>query len=252
MKTSKIIFNILLFIAVVVMAYFCVVSILTPIKFDETRTARETAVIKNLKSLRDAEIEYQRHYGRFTDNADSLLIFLRTVPKKEVLKEGSLTDNQLEAGLTETKAVKIMDAAKAKAQKKQSFANDDELYAYVWENDADVRKNGLQGFRRDTIAKNMIETIYKGEYNETTIGNIIYIPYSNGQQYEFEVNDNYTTSQGIHVPLFEVRAPFSKYLGDLNKQELINLIDKEEQLDKYAGLKVGSVDAPNNNAGNWE
>ena len=26
----------------------------------------------------------------------------------------------------------------------------------------------------------------------------------------------------------------------------------EEELNRYTGLKVGSVDEPNNNAGNWE
>ena len=38
----------------------------------------------------------------------------------------------------------------------------------------------------------------------------------------------------------------------MNKQELVNLVDREEKLDHYAGLKVGDVYAPNNNAGNWE
>ena len=58
--------------------------------------------------------------------------------------------------------------------------------------------------------------------------------------------------QGIKVPIFEIRAHYDTYLHDLNKQERVNLIDKEEKLDHYPGLKVGSVDAPNNNAGNWE
>jgi hypothetical protein len=54
------------------------------------------------------------------------------------------------------------------------------------------------------------------------------------------------------VPIFEIRAHYNTYLHDLNKQELVNLIDKEQKLDHYPGLKVGSIDAPNNNAGNWE
>ena len=48
------------------------------------------------------------------------------------------------------------------------------------------------------------------------------------------------------------RAPFESYLADLNQQELVNLIDRETKLDHYAGLKVGDIYAPNNNAGNWE
>ena len=126
------------------------------------------------------------------------------------------------------------------------------LYAYIWENDADVKKNGLQGFRRDTIELNMLQALYKGEYDENSIDAIITIPYSNGQRFEMETNNDYKTSQGISVPLFEARAPYESYLGDLNKQELVNLIDRENKLDHFPGLKVGDVYSPNNNAGNWE
>lgn len=242
----------LLTIAAVVMAYFCVMSVVTPISFENTRTEREVAVVQNLMHIRTAELEFNREHGRFTADLDSLVLFLKTTPKKEVLKEGSLTDKQLEAGLNEHKAVKIMEKAKAKAQKKQTFESDDALYAYIWENDKEVINNGLAGFRRDTIEKNMIETLFKGALTAENVDQIIYIPYTNKQRFELEVNNEYKTSQGISVPLFEARAPFSTYLGDLNEQELVNLIDKEQKLDHYAGLKVGSIDAPNNNAGNWE
>lgn len=242
----------LLSIAAVVMAYFCVMSVVTPITFENTRTEREVAVVQNLMHLRTAELEFNREHGRFTADLDSLVLFLKTTPKKEVLKEGSLTDKQLEAGLNEHKAVKIMETAKAKALKKQTFESDEALYAYIWENDKEVINNGLAGFRRDTIEKNMIETLFKGALTAENVDQIIYIPYTDKQRFELEVNNEYKTSQGISVPLFEARAPFSTYLGDLNEQELVNLIDKEQKLDHYAGLKVGSIDAPNNNAGNWE
>ena len=177
--------------------------------------------------LRTAEVEFNHQKGVFTANLDSLLLFLKTAPKKEVLKEGSLTDKQLEAGLTEPKAVKILDAAKKKAlkNKKLTFENNDALYAYIWENDADVKKNGLSGFRRDTIEQNMIQSLYKGRYDESTIDGIVLIPFSDGQRFEIEVNNDYKTSQGIRVPIFEARAPFGTYLGDLNEQELVNLAD---------------------------
>ena len=128
----------------------------------------------------------------------------------------------------------------------------DALYAYVWENDKEVKKNSLQGFRRDTIELNMLQSLYKGEYDENSIDVIVEIPYSNGQRFEMETNNDYKTSQGIRVPLFEARAPFESYLGDLNKQELVNLVDRETKLDHFPGLKVGDVYAPNNNGGNWE
>jgi hypothetical protein len=39
---------------------------------------------------------------------------------------------------------------------------------------------------------------------------------------------------------------------DINKQETLNAIDLQKKLMKYPGLKVGSIEEPNNFAGNWE
>ena len=252
MKTTRTIVICALSIAAIVMCYFCVTSVTTPIKFENTRAEREVAVIKNLVDLRTAEVEFHHQHGRFTASHDTLLMFLKTAPKKEVLKEGSLTDKQLEAGLTEPKAIKILNDAKKRALKKNSFEDNDALYAFIWENDAEVKKNELQGFRRDTIESNMIQALYKGQFDENSINSIVEIPFSDGLKFEIEVNNDYKTSQGIRVPLFEARAPFESYLGDLNKQELVNLIDREQKLEHYAGWKVGDIYAPNNNAGNWE
>lgn len=249
---TKIIVNALLGCAAAVLAWFLIDSVVTPIKFEETRAEREVSVVKNLVAIRVAEAEYRQVNGRYTASTDTLLMFLKNTPKKEVKKEGSLTDRQLESGLTEQKAVKILETAKAKAKKKNTFESEDDLYAYVWANDAEVKSNSLQGFRRDTILENMLQVLYQGEYNEETIDQIVVVPFSDGKLFEFEVNDSYTTSQGIRVPLFEARAPYEVYLADQDKQELVNLIDKEQKLDHYAGLKVGDVNAPNNNAGNWE
>jgi len=249
---QKIIIRTLLALAVVYLAYLCVDSVVTPIRFEEKRAQRETLVTKRLIHLRAAEAEFKLVNGRYTADMDSLVLFLQNTPKKDVMKEGSLTDKQLEDGLTEQKATKILQAARAKAKARLKEENDSILYAYIWENDAEVKANGLQGFRRDTIFKNMIEVLYKGEYTPENIAQITYIPYTDKMHFEVEVNNDYTTTQGIRVPIMEARAPYTSYLSDLDKQELVNLIDKEEKLEHYAGLKFGAMDAPNNNAGNWE
>ena len=145
-----------------------------------------------------------------------------------------------------------MNDAKKKALRKNTFEDNDALYEYIWANDADVKSNNLQGFRRDTIELNMLQALYKGEYDENSIDGIVEIPFSEGKKFEIEVNNDYKTSQGIRVPIFEARAPFESYLGDLNEQELVNLVDREKKLEHYPGLKVGDIYAPNNNAGNWE
>lgn len=249
---NKVIFRILLGISALFLAYICVDSVVTPIKFEEKRAIRETAIVKNLVAIRTAESEFKLVKGYYTADLDSLILFLKTTPKKEVMKEGSLTDKQLENGLTEHKAAKMMERALIKARAKTGINDIEELYQYVWDNDREIKENGLIGFRRDTINKNMIETIYKGAYTEENIEEIIYIPYTDQVKFEAETNNEYTTSQGIRVPLFEARAHYNTYLADLDAQERVNLVDKEEKLEHYPGLKVGDINAPNNNAGNWE
>ena len=255
MKTTKIIITALLGVSVIFMAFICVNSVVTPIKFEEARVQREAKVINNLVSLRTAEAQFRLDKGYFTADLDSLIDYLKTAPKKEVFKVGSLTEKQLENGMTETKAAKILERALLKAQRIMKYQGADSfnlLYNYIWENDREVKAEGLQGFRRDTILTNMIQSLYKGQYTEETIGEIVYIPYTDNVKFEVETNNGYTTSQGIKVPIFEIRAHYNTYLHDLNNQERVNLIDKEEKLEHYPGLKVGSVEAPNNNAGNWE
>ena len=255
MKTTKIIITALLGVSVIFMAFICVNSVVTPIKFEEARVQREAKVINNLVSLRTAEAQFRLDKGYFTADLDSLIDYLKTAPKKEVFKVGSLTEKQLENGMTETKAAKILERARLKAQRKMKYQGADSLnllYNYIWTNDREVKAEGLQGFRRDTILTNMIQSLYKGQYTEETIGEIVYIPYTDNVKFEVETNNGYTTSQGIKVPIFEIRAHYNTYLHDLNPQERANIIDKEQKLDHYPGLKVGSVDAPNNNAGNWE
>ena len=255
MNATKIIIRTLLVIGVIFMAFICVKSVVTPIQFEEARVQREAKVINNLVSLRTAEAQFRLDKGYFTADLDSLVEYLKVTPKKEVFKLGSLTEKQLEDGMTENKAAKILERARIKAQRRMNFQGTDSLdmlYKYIWEQDREVKANGLQGFRRDTILTNMIQSLYKGQYTEETIDEIKYIPYTDNVKFEVETNNEYTTSQGIKVPIFEIRAHYNTYLHDLNNQERVNLIDKEEKLEHYPGLKVGSIDAPNNNAGNWE
>ena len=57
---------------------------------------------------------------------------------------------------------------------------------------------------------------------------------------------------GVPVPLFEARMPYKLLLKGLDNQLRINLDAERRDQNKYEGLQVGSVTAPNNNAGNWE
>lgn len=57
---------------------------------------------------------------------------------------------------------------------------------------------------------------------------------------------------GVKVPLFEAKMPYKSLLKGLDNQLRINLDADREAMNRYEGLQVGSISAPNNNAGNWE
>ena len=57
---------------------------------------------------------------------------------------------------------------------------------------------------------------------------------------------------GVNVPLFEACMPYRSLLKGLDNQLRINLDADMRDRGRYEGLQVGSVTAPNNNAGNWE
>ena len=54
------------------------------------------------------------------------------------------------------------------------------------------------------------------------------------------------------MKVMAAKAPYVSYLNDLDKQELINLVETTEKLEKFPGLKFGDIEQANNNAGNWE
>ena len=226
----KTVVKILLGVAIVFLVYLCVMSIVTPIQFENTRTVRERAIVSHLIDIRAAQLEYKDQHNRFVSDLDSLVDFVKTGKKKIVLKEGTLTDAQLEAGLTEAKAVRIVNRG----------------------NKREIEENGLVGFRRDTTEVDVITELYGNKYTRDNVADMVVIPYSGGKKFGIKVNNEYKNDIGIRVPRFEVTAPYQSYLSDLDRQEMLNLIDKARQMDKYAGLRVGSVEAPNNNAGNWE
>ncbi len=253
MKAIKISACVLLGLSAIAIAVMCVQSVVTPIKFDNARVEREAKVVENLVALRTAQLEFRNQNGRFTTDLDSLVLFLKNTPKKELVKMGSLTEKQLEGGMTEAKATEMFKAALARVEKEgKTFESDSAKYAYIWETDKAMIAAGLQGYARDTVRMNMMQALYKGKYTEENIADICIIPFSNGKKFDVKVNNEYTSSSGAVVPLFEISAPFESYLGDLDAQELINLQDQEVKLEHFPGLKVGDVVEPNNYAGNWE
>ncbi|MBS4059395.1 MAG: hypothetical protein KG029_03255 [Bacteroidetes bacterium] len=81
------------------------------------------------------------------------------------------------------------------------------------------------------------------------IQDLRFIPYADGA--EFEMGAGTIDRGGVTVSVFEVKAPFSVYLKGLDEQRIMNLIAAEKAIERYTGLKVGSLTEPSTD-GNWE
>ena len=81
------------------------------------------------------------------------------------------------------------------------------------------------------------------------ISSLRVVPFSQGDV--FEMQAGYIMRGGLKVAVFEAKTPYKSYLWDLDQQRVNNLKAEMEDLSKYAGLKVGSMDEPSLN-GNWE
>ncbi|MDO4214615.1 MAG: hypothetical protein Q4D12_01675 [Bacteroidales bacterium] len=223
----KTVINAILVLCALGLLWVCYSSIMGPINFENEKDSREKAIIASLINIRKAQVEFRtQHNGKYTADFDSLIDFVKNGKLPFILKEGVLSDEQLEKGMTEAKAAAIVRSGDAAA----------------------IAANGLTGFRRDTVWVNVCDTIFGAGFNADSLK---YIPFSNGKIFEMAVRSD-TTDKGQPLNLFEARAAYETYLSDLDKQELINLKDVQTKLFKYCGLKVGDIETPNNNAGNWE
>ena len=109
----KTVINIVLAACVIGLIYVCYGSIMGPINFDDAKKTREKQVIARLIDIRKAQLEYRNlHNGRYTASFDTLIDFVKTAKLPFVKKEGVLSDTQLEAGMTEKKAMAIINKAK--------------------------------------------------------------------------------------------------------------------------------------------
>lgn len=93
---------------------------------------------------------------------------------------------------------------------------------------------------RDTLLKNY----------RSAIDSINFIPFSGGKRIEMTAVTRKVS--GVVIPLFEAIMPYDILLQGLDRQLVVNLKAEREDLGQYAGLKVGDINNPNNNAGNWE
>ena len=222
-----------LVIPIAILIWLNVGSVMGPVKFNEHKAYRESVAIQILKDIRDLQVAYKNVNGRYVSTIDSLQAFYNGGKMKVVMSVGSQDDS---AAVANTK----------KFTQKYRNLKKDKLNEKLYELYLAGEKNLVFSITKEITVK---DTLFCRR-PDFKIEDIAYIPFSGGDKVLME--STVKKVSGVNVPLFEASMPYKSLLKGLDNQLRINLDAEREDQEKYKGLQVGSISAPNNNAGNWE
>ena len=231
-KLVKIIVEILLAAAAVGCVYGIYRSIMKPVNFNKEKARRQEVAVQRLKDIRTLEVAFKGVNNRFTADIDSLINFYNTGKMDIIMQIGSSDDS---LAMANTDRIKKENKKLDKNQMNQKL-----LEAY---------RAGQKVVFSISTPINVRDTLFNGR-PDFHIDSLKYIPFSGKQPVETDAIVK--TVSGVQVPLFEARMPWKALLKGMDNQLRINLDAECRDQNKYEGLQVGSVTAPNNNAGNWE
>lgn len=224
---KKIFSYLILPIIIIGLVYLIVESIMEPIRFNEQKEAREEVAIQRLKDIRDLQVAFKSETGHFTPSIDSLKDFYNNGTIKVVMQIGSNDDS---LAVVNTQKLKKRNPRITPQQMLQLYVKGEHLVFSI-ENEIPVR-----------------DTLFSGR-PDFSIDSLAFIPFCGDS---IIMESAVKRVSGVNVPLFEASMPYKQLLQGLDNQLRINLDAEREDTGRYPGLKVGSVTAPNNNAGNWE
>ena len=199
-----------------------------PVNFNKQMEFRKTAGIQRMKDLRTLQEAYKSVYGRFAPSADSLADFYKNGQMEIVMQIGSKDDS---AAVANTEKLKKTHRGITPEQMFKLYQEGENLVFAI------------------SSKINVKDTIFNSR-KDFSIDSLRYIPYSQGDTILMEAIIKEVS--GVKVPLFEAKMPYKSLLKGLDNQLRINLDADCRASNRYEGLQVGSISAPNNNAGNWE
>ena len=228
-KALKIVLELLLLCGILALVYAIYSSIMKPVNFNKQKEKREAVAIQRLKDIRTLQVAYKGENGKFVSTSDSLKNFYETGKMSVVMQIGS-ADDSLAWAHTE------------KIKKANRKITPEKLYEMYLAGD----KNLVFSVVTQIPVK---DTLFLRR-DDFCIDSLATIPFSGGAPVEMDADIRMVS--GVPVPLFEAKMPYKLLLKGMDNQLRINLDAERRDQNKYEGLQVGSLVAPNNNAGNWE
>jgi tellurite resistance protein len=109
----KTIIQVILIVAIFVVAYFVYESIQQPLRFKAEEKRRSEVTIQRLKDIRTAEVAYRSEYKKYTGSFDTLIDFLKTGKFKVIMQIGDEDDSAAVQGgkiIRDTILVNVLDS----------------------------------------------------------------------------------------------------------------------------------------------
>ena len=209
------------------LTYALVSSVMKPVHFEKHREYRKEIAVQRLKDIRELQVAYKNVNGKYTADIDSLIMFYKEGKMKVVMQIGSQDDS---LAMANTKALKAR-KPRIKPEEMLKLYNEGQSLVFKIENEVPVK---------DTLFSHREHFV---------VDSLAFIPFCGDS---IIMASTVKKVSGVNVPLFEASMPYKSLLKGLNNQLRINLDAQCEDQGKYKGLQVGSISAPNNNAGNWE
>lgn len=217
---------------IVGLTYTLVKSIMEPVEFNKHKAYRSEIAVQRLKDIRDLQVAYKNVNARYASTIDSLILFYNEGQMEIALQVGSKDDS---LAVAHTEQIK----------KKYRNLKGDKLNEKLHE----LYLAGEQNLVFQVNSKISVkDTLFRSRTN-FVVDSLAFIPFSGDS---ILMESTIKKVSGVNVPLFEAKMPYKSLLRGLDNQLRINLDAEQRDKGHYEGLMVGSIDAPNNNAGNWE
>ena len=249
---NKIIVNSILVLLTIGLAWACFWSIYSDIAFDEQRAEREKLVKERLLEIKKAEELYKKTNGEYVGTLDSLIDFVKNGKAvSKIIKEGELSDDQLESGLTEKEAAR------------QGLIRRDTVWTTAAEMLGIKHPDSLKYIPVGRVADGTTEKRYsnfdeKKDFVEVKVG-----------EFELRKKAEFNMRSNEFDILLEVRARLDDYMYGFSEKRIKNLkadlkkfsknkgelmLDNQDDLEgEWYGLRIGDLkDTGNKLAGNWD
>ncbi len=208
------IIQVLFVLIIVVLGYLIVESIMEPIRFNQEVEVRESATIKRLVDIREAQKAYKDIYKQYTGSFDTLISFLDTTSFQVVKAIGDIPEEWLDQMGFEKARLKAL-------------------------------ADGV--ISRDITMVPVLDSLFGKGFNSDSLR---FVPFTQDVTFSMKSGE-ILTSSNLTVQVVEASVMYDDLLNGMDGQLIVNYTDERIKIVGFPGVKFGSMEE-GTLSGNWE